>query len=89
MLAAGRPVLFVGDRKGELAMCIEQAGCGRAFSVGAAADPATAIRQLASQPALLAEMGERARALWAARFKRQQALATWQALLTKLSPGTR
>jgi glycosyltransferase involved in cell wall biosynthesis len=88
VLAAGRPVLFVGDRKGGMAMCIEQAGCGRAFSVGAAAELASAIRDLACHPALLAEMGERARALWAARFKRQQALATWQALLTKVSAGT-
>jgi glycosyltransferase involved in cell wall biosynthesis len=89
VLAAGRPVLFVGDRKGEMAMCIEEAGCGRAFSVGAAADLATAIRELASHPADVAEMGERARALWAARFKRQQALATWQALVTKVSAGVR
>ena len=49
VLAAGRPVLFVGDPKSEMARRIDEAGCGLAFSVGAAADLASAIRQLASQ----------------------------------------
>jgi colanic acid biosynthesis glycosyl transferase WcaI len=65
VLAAGRPMLFVGDPNGEIAMRIEKAGCGRAFSVGAHADLTAAIRELAGRPAQVAEMGERARALWA------------------------
>jgi len=89
VLAAGRPVLFVGDPKGEIARRIEEAGCGRVFPVGAAAELAAAIRDLAGQPAQVAEMGERARALWASRFQRKHALATWQELLTKVSAGTR
>jgi glycosyltransferase involved in cell wall biosynthesis len=89
VLAAGRPVLFVGDPKGELATCIEQAGCGRVFPVGAAGELAAAIRELAGQPAQVAEMGARARALWASRFQRQHALATWQELLTKVASGSK
>jgi glycosyltransferase involved in cell wall biosynthesis len=89
VLAAGRPVLFVGDPKGEIAGRIEEAGCGRVFPVGAHAELAAAIRELAGRPAQVAEMGERARALWASRVQRKHALATWQELLTKVSAGTR
>jgi glycosyltransferase involved in cell wall biosynthesis len=89
VLAAGRPVLFVGDPRGEIARRIEEAGCGRVFPVGAVAELAAAIRELAGQPAQVAEMGKRARALWASSFQRKHALATWQELLTKVSAGTR
>jgi colanic acid biosynthesis glycosyl transferase WcaI len=88
VLAAGRPVLFVGDPKGEMAKRIEEAGCGRVFPTGAHVLLAATIRELARQPALVAEMGQRAHALWAARYQRKRALATWQALLAKLSAGT-
>ncbi|MGB8299264.1 MAG: glycosyltransferase family 4 protein [Polyangia bacterium] len=85
VLAAGRPVLFVGDPKSEMARRIDQAGCGQTFSVGAAADLAAAIRQLASHPDKVAAMGEHARALWAAHFQRRQALGAWQEILTRVS----
>ena len=89
VLAAGRPVLFVGDTQGEMARRIAEAGCGRAFAVGAHAELAATLRELAAQPARIAEMGQRACALWAARYQRKHALATWQALLAKLVPAMR
>jgi glycosyltransferase involved in cell wall biosynthesis len=89
VLAAGRPVLFVGDPKGEIAGQIEESGCGRVFPVGAAGELAAAIRELAGQPAQVAEMGARARALWASRFQRKHALATWQELLTRVASGSK
>ena len=85
VLAAGRPVLFVGDTGGEIARRIVDAGCGRAFPVGAHAELAAALRDLVGAPALVAEMGQRARALWEARYQRRQALATWQALLANVA----
>jgi len=84
VLAAGRPVLFVGDPKSEMARRIDEADCGRAFPPGAHADLAAAVRQLASHPEKVAKMGERAHDLWAARFQRKQALAAWQAVVTRL-----
>jgi hypothetical protein len=83
VLAAGRPVLFVGDAKAELARRIDGAGCGLAFSVGASAELATALRELAGHPEKVADMGTRARALWSACFQRKQSLAAWRAVLTK------
>ena len=85
VLAAGRPVLFVGDPKSEMAKRIDEADCGLAFPPGAHADLAGAIQQLASHPERVVEMGSRAHALWDARFQRKQALAAWRALLTKLA----
>jgi glycosyltransferase involved in cell wall biosynthesis len=84
VLAAGRPILFVGDSKGEMAKTIDDAGCGRAFPVGAGAELAVALRELASHPEQVAKMGERAYALWAARFQRKQALEAWEAVMMKL-----
>jgi len=84
VLAAGRPVLFVGDPKSEMARRIDEADCGRAFPPGAHADLAAAIRQLASHPEKVAKMGERAHDLWAAHFQRKQALAAWEAVVTKV-----
>jgi glycosyltransferase involved in cell wall biosynthesis len=89
VLAAGRPVLFVGNATGEMARQIEDADCGRAFAAGAPTDLAAAIRDLAGRPDQVAKMGERARALWAARFQRKHALAAWQALVTRVSAGTK
>jgi colanic acid biosynthesis glycosyl transferase WcaI len=87
VLAAGRPVLFVGDPSSEIAQRIDEAGCGRAFSVGAHAELAAAIRELARQPEKIADMGTRAHALWAARFQRKQALEGWGMLMSKLRIG--
>jgi glycosyltransferase involved in cell wall biosynthesis len=70
-----------------MAKTIEDAGCGRAFSVGAGAELAVAIRELASHPEQVAKMGERAYALWAARFQREQALGAWRAVVNKLLVG--
>ncbi len=84
VLAAGRPVLFVGDPTSEMAKRIDEADCGRSFFIGASADLAATIRQLASHPAQVTKMGERARDLWAARFQRKQALAAWEAVVAKV-----
>jgi colanic acid biosynthesis glycosyl transferase WcaI len=83
VLAVGRPILFVGDPNSELARQINQAECGRAFTIGASADLTTAIRDLAHQPERVIEMGARARELWVARFRRQEALARWVSVLAK------
>jgi colanic acid biosynthesis glycosyl transferase WcaI len=84
VLAAGRPVLFVGDPKSEMAKRIDEADCGRCFFIGASTELAATIRQLANHPAQVAKMGERARDLWTARFQRKQALAAWQAVVTRV-----
>jgi colanic acid biosynthesis glycosyl transferase WcaI len=85
VLGAGRPVFFIGNTQGEIAQLLRQATCGQAFLAGDAAGLAAAIGEIADQPTKAVEMGACARALWSARFRRSQALGTWQALLTRLA----
>jgi glycosyltransferase involved in cell wall biosynthesis len=85
VLAAGRPVLFVGDPASEMAKLIDEAGCGRAFGVGAHAELASTIRELGGQQDLVTAMGQRAQALWEARFQHRRALASWRALVATCS----
>jgi colanic acid biosynthesis glycosyl transferase WcaI len=89
VLAAGRPVLFVGDPGSEMGKMIDEAGLGRAFGVGASVDLAAAIRDLAGRPERVAAMGEHARGLWAARFQNRHELAKWRGLLTTGFPFAR
>ncbi len=83
-LAAGRPVLFIGDPKSEMAKRLDEADCGRAFAVGAFAELAAEIRQMAGHPDQVANMGKRAHDLWSARFQRSQALMEWEGGLARL-----
>lgn len=81
ILAAGRPVLFIGDPKGFVATRISQADCGRSFRIGAHDDVAAWLRQLADQPDLVVAMGRRARTLWSEEFQRKVALSKWESLI--------
>jgi len=61
ILAAGRPVLAVADAKCDAARIVIESGCGLAADPDDPAAVATAILELRSDPARLAEMGRRAR----------------------------
>jgi colanic acid biosynthesis glycosyl transferase WcaI len=84
ILAAGRPVLFVGDPQSEMAKRIDGEGCGRTFTLGANAELASAIRELGCDPGQIAKMGDGSRRLWARHFQRGQAFVAWEALLQGL-----
>ena len=81
VLAAGRPVLFIGDRHGELGELVESRRIGFAVDPGDAAALETHIRWLAAHGEEWQAMGSRARALFEARFDRHIALSGWSALL--------
>lgn len=81
-LAAGRPVIVIGDPRGETGRLVEAEGCGVAVAAGAGGALAQAIRALAADPLRRAEMGQRARRLFEDRFDRPIALAAWGDLLT-------
>lgn len=84
ILAAARPVLFVGDREGEIARLIDDSRCGLVVPSGDAAALAAAIRRLHEDAATRAAMGDAARALFDVRFTAPQGLASWVALVTTL-----
>jgi glycosyltransferase involved in cell wall biosynthesis len=81
ILAAGRPVAFIGDAEGDIARLLRESGAGVQVDVGAPAALAAALRQLRAEPALCAIMGERARAIFEQRYTLAHAVERWRAVL--------
>jgi colanic acid biosynthesis glycosyl transferase WcaI len=87
ILAAGRPVVFVGDSDGELARLVRENQVGLSVASGDGPGLAGALRTLRDFPAQRARMGERARALFEERYTLHRALSRWQALLAHAASG--
>ena len=88
IMAAGRPVVFVGPAASEPAATVAEAGAGFVFDTTAPGDaPADALEAallaLAADPAARAAMGARGRAAFLARYERDVACAQWSALLRR------
>ncbi len=81
VLAAGRPVIVIGDPHGELARIALEARCGLALAAGDAAGLAGAIRALSDDPARCASLGINAREAFEARYDRPYAMALWEKAL--------
>jgi glycosyltransferase involved in cell wall biosynthesis len=81
ILAAGRPVIFIGDPDGELAREIRDSQCGISIPAASAADLVAAIRDLRANVEQRTAMGERARALFRERFDVDLGLARWAELV--------
>ncbi|MGA2188613.1 MAG: glycosyltransferase family 4 protein [Steroidobacteraceae bacterium] len=84
IVAAGRPVVFVGDPDGELSRIIRAAQCGLVVRAGDAAGLAAAINHLKEHPDQRAAMGTAARELVSGRFDSSQAMKNWVALVTSV-----
>ena len=83
ILAAGRPVLFIGDPDGEVARVIGPARAGLSVSIGQPAELAGQIAHLKSDPILREQMGENAHRLYREKYTGQRALDRWMALLNR------
>jgi glycosyltransferase involved in cell wall biosynthesis len=81
ILAAGRPLIFIGDTDGDIGRVIERAQCGRFVSVGDSTALGEALRNLAAEPEAMAQMGARARQLLCEEYSLQRALERWVALI--------
>ena len=81
VLAAGRPVLFVGPTDGEIARLIAREECGAAFAPADGAALAATIATWRADPTIRAQMGLRARAAYERQFTLEAALAQWDAIL--------
>ncbi|MEZ5978513.1 MAG: glycosyltransferase family 4 protein [Planctomycetota bacterium] len=84
ILAAGRPVLFVGAARCESADTIRDADCGLCFEPGDGAALADAILALASDPDRVATWGRRARAAFLEHFEREVCCERWVELLEQV-----
>jgi glycosyltransferase involved in cell wall biosynthesis len=88
ILAAARPVLFIGDQDGEIARVVRAQRCGLIVAPGADADLVAAIRRLQSAPGERESMGEMARRLAVGRYSAAGAHRRWAALLARVTEAT-
>lgn len=79
--AAGRAVLNVGARDGEIARLVERHGCGLTVTPGDGAAMAAAISRMMQDREAVEEMGRRGREMLVAHYSRARAMARWGDLL--------
>jgi glycosyltransferase involved in cell wall biosynthesis len=82
--AAGKPIILIGDKNGEIGRRVQQHGCGIVAAPGDTDALIDALRGLSYAPGKISEMGRRARAMLDAHFTRKQALQRWSGLLDQL-----
>jgi glycosyltransferase involved in cell wall biosynthesis len=86
VLAAGRPVIFIGARDGEVPRLLRQADCGLAVEAGDPDGLTEAILKLKADPELRLAMGRRARALFERDYDKGIAVESWMRLLLRDLP---
>jgi colanic acid biosynthesis glycosyl transferase WcaI len=77
ILAAGRPVIFVGDQRSCVARIVSENGCGAVVSTGDVRYLARLIMDWASDPEKLARLGAAARRTFAEHFNRPRAVESY------------
>lgn len=68
LMAAGRPLLFIGPREATAARIIERFGCGWQIDAGDSSGVVELLRALAGSPQLATEAGARARRAFIANY---------------------
>lgn len=81
VLAAGRPLAFVGEEDGEIASLILENGIGCAIAHGHGAKLAEQIQQLASDPQRLVQMGLQSRKLFDEEYSMKKSIERWKKLI--------
>jgi glycosyltransferase involved in cell wall biosynthesis len=74
IMAAGRPLLFVGDPGSDIASIITQNGCGAAVTSGDSSGLAELVAAWSSKRSKVEELGVAARSLFEKRFDREHAV---------------
>ena len=85
ILAAGRPLVFIGAHDGELGCLAEREGVGVAARQGDAAGLARQLERLADDTALRQAMGTQARTLLCTRYDKAIAFRAWRDLLEQIA----
>jgi colanic acid biosynthesis glycosyl transferase WcaI len=87
VLAAGRPVLFVGPPDGEIAQLLAQAPCGVTVGPRDGEGLADTIAAWQADEAQRARLGRNARAVYERNFTFATALARWDDILRQTASG--
>jgi colanic acid biosynthesis glycosyl transferase WcaI len=83
--AAGRPAIFIGDPDGEIGRIVSATGTGIVVAEGDGAALARAVVNLAGDPRAVDEMGQRARALFEAKYDLAFAFDAWDDAIRQLT----
>jgi colanic acid biosynthesis glycosyl transferase WcaI len=83
--AAGRPAIFIGDPDGEIGRIVSATGTGMIVAEGDGAALARAVVNLAGDPRAVDEMGQRARALFEAKYDLAFAVDAWDDAIRQLT----
>ncbi|MCC6579291.1 MAG: glycosyltransferase family 4 protein [Phycisphaeraceae bacterium] len=89
IMAAARPVLFVGPRNCETAQAITRWNCGKVIDPDDATSLVAAIRQLADDASLGQRQAAAARQAYEQQYNAEACAAMWSRLLEELSPTGR
>jgi|SRR5579862_1373710 len=79
--SAGKPIIVIADKDGELARLVQQYACGIAIEPADTGSLVDALLRLSQEPEAVAEMGKRARQMLDAHFTRRKGLDRWCKLL--------
>lgn len=83
VLAAGRPVLFVGPPDGEIARLLAREQCGAAFAPSDGVGLASTVRQWQADAARRTQLGRAARGAYERHFTFGSVLAHWEDILRR------
>ncbi len=86
VLAACRPVMFVGAPDGEIARQIGQADCGLVVAQGDAQGLAAGLVRLANAPVICERMGSNGRRLFDDELNQAMAMLAWEEILDDKIP---
>jgi glycosyltransferase involved in cell wall biosynthesis len=82
-IAAGRPVIFLGDDNGELAQVIRETQCGGIVTGGAPDALSQLIEQYAMSPELRQRHGRAARVAFERHYAAHEFVRRWEAVLAR------
>jgi glycosyltransferase involved in cell wall biosynthesis len=82
--AAGRPIVAITAKNGEIAQLVSTYNCGIVVEPGNSDALAKAIARLSNNAEETASMGRRARAMLEARFTRRHAFERWQSIFNEI-----
>lgn len=85
--AVARPIIFIGDKDGEVGQLLDRHDCGLTVAEGDGAGLAQAVVSLFGDIERCARLGANGRHMLDTEFDRAHAVARWQALLDEVAPG--
>lgn len=80
--AAGRPVVYIGDKNGEIPNLIKQAKNGASFEIGDSVGVSDFILKLSKDQAFCEQMGMSGRAIFEQIHDEEVSIRAWEQLLT-------